>query len=87
MNVDDLSEVHVRMLVASLDCAVDELRDALDTAHQTGAYDVPHHRRNADQDDAIIRVQESQEGVEEYLELVFTDRYDMDVRVTLEVIG
>ena len=87
MNVDDLSEVHVRMLVASLDCAVDELRDALDTAHQTGAYDVPHHRRNADQDDAIIRVQESQEGVEEYLELMFTDRYDMDVRVTLEVIG
>ena len=87
MNMDDLSEVHVRMLVASLDCAVDELRDALDSAHQVGAYDVPHHRRNADQDDAIIRVQEAQEGVEEYLELVFTDRYDMDVRVTLEVMS
>lgn len=87
MNADDLSEVHVRMLIASLDCAVDELRDALDLAHQTGAYDVPHHRRNADQDDSIIRVQEAQEGVEEYLELVFTDRYGMDVRVTLEVIG
>ena len=85
--MDDLSEVHVRMLVASLDCAVDELRDALDSAHQVGAYDVPHHRRNADQDDAIIRVQEAQEGVEEYLELVFTDRYDMDVRVTLEVMS
>ena len=87
MNVDDLSEVHVQMLVASLDCAVDELRDALDSAHQTGAYDVPHHRRNADQDDSIIRVQEAQDGVEEYLELVFTDRYDMGVHVTLEVIG
>ena len=86
MNVGDLSEVHVQMLVASLDCAVDELRDALDSAHQVGAYDVPHHRRNADQDDAIIRVQEAQEGVEEYLELVFTDRYDMGVHVTLEVI-
>lgn len=87
MNVADLSEVHVRMLVASLDCAVGELRDALDMAHQTGAYDVPHHRRNADQDDAIIRVSEAQEGVEEYLELMFTDRYDMDAHVTLEVIG
>lgn len=87
MNVDDLSEVHVRMLVASLDCAVDGLRDALDSAHQVGVYDVPPHRRNADQDDAIIRVQEAQEGVEEYLELVFTDRYDMGVRVTLEVMA
>ena len=87
MNADDLSEVHVRALVASLDCAVDELRDALDSAHQNGAYDVPHHRRNADQDDAVIRVGEAQEGVEEYLELVFTDRYDLGVHVTLEVIG
>lgn len=87
MNVDDLSEVHVRMLVASLDCAVDELRDALDTAHQVGAYDVPHHRRSADQDAAIIRVGEAQEGVEEYLELVFTDRYDLGMHVTLEVMS
>ena len=87
MNMDDLSEVHVRMLVASLDCAVDELWDALDSARQLGAYDVPHHRRNADQDDAIIRVGEAQGGVEEYLELVFTDRYDMDVHVTLEVMS
>lgn len=77
----------MRMLVASLDCAVDELRDALDLAHQLGAYDVPHHRRDADQDDAIIRASEAQAGVEEYLELVFTDRYDMDAHVTLEVIG
>ena len=75
------------MLVASLDCAVDELRDALDSAHQVGAYDVPHHRRNADQDDAVIRVGEAREGVEEYLELVFTDRYDMDVHVTMEVMS
>lgn len=75
------------MLVASLDCAVDELRDALDMAHKTCAYDVPHHRRSAGQDDAVIRVQEAQEGVEEYLELVFTDRYDLGVHVTLEVIG
>lgn len=87
MNADGLAEVHVRTLVASLDCAVDELRDALDEAHQLGAYDVPHHRRDADQDDAIIRVQEAQEGVEEYLELVFTDRYGMGVRVTLEVMS
>lgn len=87
MNVDDLSETHVRILVASLDCAVDELRDALDTAHQVGAYDVPHHRRNADQDDAIIRVGEAKEGAEEYLELVFADRYDMGVHVTLEVMS
>lgn len=75
------------MLVASLDCAVNELRDALDSAHQVGAYDVPPHRRNADQDDAIIRVGEAQEGVEEYLELVFTDRYDLGVHVTLEVMS
>lgn len=87
MNMGDLSEVHGRVLVASLDCAVDELRDALDTAHQVGAYDVPHHHRNADQDDAIIRVSEAREGVEEYLELVFTDRYYMGVRVTLEVMS
>lgn len=73
------------MLVTSLDCAVNEFRDALDVAHQIGAYDVPHHRRDADQEDAIIRVSEAQEGVEEYLELVFTDRYDMDVHVTLKV--
>lgn len=85
MNISDFADVHVRMLVASLDRAVDDLLDALTDADACGAYDVPHHRRNAGQNDAIIQVAEAQEAVEEYLELTFADRYGLDVRVELEV--
>lgn len=85
MNINDFADAHVRMLVASLDCAVDDLLDALTDADACGAYDAPRHRRNADQDDAIIRVAEAREAVEEYLELAFADRYGLDVCVELEV--
>lgn len=87
MTAFGIADAHVRAFVAALDCAVDGLCGALDEAHQLGAYDVPSHRRNADQDDAIIRVGEAQEAVEEYLEHVFTDRYGLDSCVTVEVIG
>mgnify|MGYP000967938441 CR=1 FL=1 len=86
MTLDEIDRLHKISLVSALDCAVDELRDALNDAQQLGAYDTPYHRRDADQDDAIIRVQETQEAVEECLELVFVDRYGMDVHVALEAI-
>ena len=85
MTLDEIDRLHKLSLMSALDCAVDELKDALNDAHELGAYDTPYHRRDADQDDAIIRVQETREAVEEYLELVFVDRYGLDVRVELEI--
>lgn len=75
---------HEAALVASMDCAVDELLDALNDADQLGAWSVPAHRRGADQDEAVIRVHEAQEAVEEYLQLFITDRYGLDSVVRLE---
>ena len=79
-----LSEVHNKVILASLDCAVDELIDALNDEAQCGVRDVPAHRRDAEQDEAVIRVQEAKEAVEEYGELFFTDRYGLDVRVEVD---
>ena len=70
--------------MASLDCAMDELLDALSDADQCGAWDVPAHRRDAEQDEAVIRVQESQDAAEEYMQLFITDRYGFDSTVHLE---
>ena len=72
-------------MLAAMDCAADELRDALNDADQCGAWDVPAHRRDAEQDEAVIRTQEAQEALEEYFEGFIADRYGMDSRVTLEV--
>lgn len=80
-----ISEVHNKAILASLDCAVGELLDALNDEDQCGARDVPAHRRDADQDEAVIRVQEAKEAVEEYGELFFTDRYGLDARVEVDV--
>jgi len=82
-----LSEVHNKVILASLDCAVDELLDALNNEEQCGARAVPAHRRDADQDEAVIRVQEAAEAVEEYGELFFTDRYGLDARIEVDVEG
>jgi hypothetical protein len=80
-----MSAVHEKVALAAMDCAADELRDALNDADQCGAWDVPAHRRDAEQDEAVIRVQEAQETLEEYLEGFIADRYGLDSRVTLEV--
>lgn len=79
------SEVHNKAVLASLDCAVGELVDALNGADQRGAYDVPARRRDADQAEAVIRVQEAKEAVEEYGQLFFADRYGLDARVEVDV--
>lgn len=75
---------HEAALVASMDCAVDELMDALNDADQLGAWSVPVRRRSADQDEAVIRVQDAQEAAEEYMQLFITDRYGLDSVVQLE---
>nr|DAE86981.1 MAG TPA: hypothetical protein [Caudoviricetes sp.] len=68
-----------------MDCAADELRDSLNDADQCGAWDVPAHRRDAERDEAVIRVQEAQEALEEQLEMFVGDRYGFDSSVALEV--
>lgn len=83
--VDEAARVHEKVTLAAIDCAADELVDALNDAGHCGAYDVPHHRRGAEQDQAVIRVQEAQEALEEYFEGFIADRYGLDSRVTLEV--
>lgn len=78
------SEVHNKAILASLDCAVDELLDALNDEDQCGARDVPAHRRDAEQDEAVVRVQEAREAVEEYGEMFFADRYGLGARIEVE---
>nr|DAK40271.1 MAG TPA: hypothetical protein [Caudoviricetes sp.]DAS29001.1 MAG TPA: hypothetical protein [Caudoviricetes sp.] len=68
-----------------MDCAADELRDSLNDADRCGAWNVPAHRRNAEQDEAVIRAQEAQEALEEQLEMFVGDRYGFDSCVSLEV--
>lgn len=80
-----VQDVHNKVIMASLDCAMDELLDALNDADQCGAWDVPAHRRDAEQDEAVIRVQESQDAAEEYMQLFITDRYGFDSTVQLEM--
>ena len=79
------ASVHEKAMLAAMDCAADELCDALNDADQRGAWDVPAHRRDADQDEAVIRVQEAQEALEEQLEMFVSDRYGFDSSVALEV--
>lgn len=79
-----LQEVHNKAIMAALDCAMDELLDVLNDADQSGAWDVPAQRRDAEQDEAVIRVQEAQEAAEEYAQLFITDRYGFDSTVRLE---
>ena len=77
--------MHEKVALAAMDCAADELRDSLNDADQCGAWDVPAHRRDAEQDEAVIRVQEAQEALEEQLEMFVGDRYGFDSSVALEV--
>lgn len=79
-----IQDVHNKAIMASLDCAMDELLDAMNDADQCGARDVPAHRRDADQDEAVVRVQETQGAAEEYMMLFITDRYGLDSVVQLE---
>lgn len=79
-----ISAVHDKAILASLDCAVGELLDALNSADQCGAHDVPPHRRDAEQDEAIIRVIDAKEAVEEYGELFFADRYGLDAVIQVD---
>ena len=57
--VERIASVHEKVALAAMDCAADELRDSLNDADQCGAWDVPAHRRDAEQDEAVIRVQEA----------------------------
>lgn len=79
-----IQDVHNKAIMASLDCAMDELLDALNDADRSGAWSVPAHRRDADQDEAVVRVQEAQEVAEEYMQLFITDRYGFDSTVQME---
>lgn len=83
--VEKIASAHEKVALAAMDCAADELRDSLNDADQCGAWDVPAHRRDAGQDEAVIRVQEAQETLEEYLEGFVDDRYGLEAHVTLEV--
>lgn len=78
--------MHEKMMLAALDCAADELRDALNDADQCGAWDVPTHRRDAEQDESVIRVHEAQEALEQQLEMFVGERYGFDSHVNLEVL-
>ena len=77
--------IHQRAMIASMDCAVAELIDALNNADQCGAWSVPAHRRDAEQDEAVIRVQDAQEAAEEYMQFFITDRYGLDPVVQLQL--
>ena len=84
--VERIASVHERVALAAMDCAADELRDALNDADQCGALDVPAHRCDAEQDEAVVRVQEAREALEGQLEMFVDDRYGFDSRVSLEVL-
>jgi len=83
--VEKIASVHEKVALAAMDCAADELRDSLNDADRCGAWNVPAHRRNAEQDEAVIRAQEAQEALEEQLEMFVGDRYGFDSCVSLEV--
>lgn len=84
--VERIASVHEKVALAAMDCAADELRDSLNDADQCGAWDVSAHRRDAEQDEAVIRVQEAREALEEQLEMFVGDRYGFDSSVALEVL-
>ena len=83
---EKVASVHEKVMLAAMDCAADELCDSLNDADQCGAWDVPAHRRDAEQDEAVIRVQEAQDALEEQLEMFVGDRYGFDSSVSLEVL-
>lgn len=80
------ASVHEKAMLAAMDCVADELRDSLNDADQCGVWDVPAHRRDAEQDEAVIRVQEAREALEEQLEMFVGDRYGFDSSVAVEVL-
>lgn len=65
--IEEVASAHTKAALAAIDFAADELIDSLNDADQCGAFDVPAHRRDAEQDEAVIRIQEAQEALEEYL--------------------
>lgn len=80
--VEMAASVHEKVMLAAMDRAADELRDSLNDADRCGAWDVPAHRRDAEQDEAVIR---TQEALEECLGCFISDRYGLDSCVELEV--
>lgn len=83
--VDAAVRVHEKAVLAAVDCAAGELVDAVNDADQCGAWDVPQHRRDAEQDEAVIRAYEAQVTLEECLECFISDWYGLDSCVKLEV--
>ena len=81
-----IASVHEIVALAAIDCAAGEPSDSLNDADQCGARDVPAHRRDAEQDEAVIRAQEAQEALEEQLEMLVGDRYGFGSCVSLEVL-
>lgn len=84
--IEEVASAHTKAALAAIDFAVDELIDSLNDADQCGAFDVPAHRRDAEQDEAVIRIQEAQEALEEYLGGFIAERYGFDANVGLEVL-
>lgn len=84
--IEEVASAHTKAALAAIDFAADELIDSLNDADQCGAFDVPAHRRDAEQDEAVIRIQEAQEALEEYLGGFIVERYGFDANVALEVL-
>lgn len=84
--IEEVASAHTKAALAAIDFAADELIESLNDADQCGAFDVPAHRRDAEQDEAVIRIQEAQEALEEYLGGFIAERYGFDANVALEVL-
>lgn len=84
--IEEVASAHTKAALAAIDFAADELIDSLNDADKCGAFDVPAHRRDAEQDEAVIRIQEAQEALEEYLGGFIVERYGFDANVALEVL-
>lgn len=84
--IEEVASAHTKAALAAIDFAADELIDSLNDADQCGAFGVPAHRRDAEQGEAVIRVQEAQEALEEYLGGFIAERYGFDTNVALEVL-
>lgn len=51
--IEEVASAHTKAALAAIDFAADELIDSLNDADQCGAFDVPAHRRDAEQDEAV----------------------------------
>jgi len=83
--VERIASVHEKVALAAMDCAADELRDSVNGAARGGGWEAPPKGGDAEQDAAVIRVQEAREALEEQLEMFVGDRYGFDSCVSLGV--